>query len=62
MDISSASTAPMTTTASQMARDEGLTHNRQKDVAEMNEKTGMEYDLDKEVAAANGSMLLNMMV
>jgi hypothetical protein len=60
MDISAASTAPMTSSASQIANDSGLNYNRQQDVQEMNEATGMEYDLEKEVAAQNGSMLLNM--
>jgi hypothetical protein len=40
----------------------GLTMNRQRQLNEMNQKTGMNYDLQKEVSATNAQMIVDIFV
>jgi hypothetical protein len=40
----------------------GLTMNRQRQLDQMNEKTGMNYDLQKEVSAANAKMIVDIFI
>jgi hypothetical protein len=40
----------------------GLTMNRQSQLNEMNKKTGMNYDLQKEASATNAKMIVDIFV
>jgi hypothetical protein len=40
----------------------GLTMNRQRQLDDMNKKTGMNYDLQKEASAANAKMIVDIFI